>query len=130
MQHSTNEPSPPLTATAFEIVFLVLTIVAAALFWRFGGPLDTWVLEGKLSDNQIVALMLFAWLFLVLGIVVRKPKFRYPLLTVWVILASLMRVYQDLHPIINLAAALCILVGLTILNRVMMKRARSKKLTD
>jgi hypothetical protein len=108
--------------TVFEIVFLVLTIVVPACFARFGGPFDDWVKQGNIGGSQISILMYVAWLSLALGIFIGKRAFRYGFLAAWMVLASLMRVYQEQHPIMNLLAALSLLMALAISNRVGRRR--------
>ena len=114
--------------TVAEIVYLVMTIIVAAYFGRFGGPFDDWIRQLAVESRLVMTLMYSAWAFLALGIVVRKPAFRYGFLTCWVILASLMRIYQEHHPVKNLIAALCVLIVVTILNRIGQQRTRRKEL--
>jgi len=125
MRHDDNQPTGVPVRTIAEIVFLVLTIIVAAYFGRFGGPFDDWVSQENLEGTHVTILMYLAWSFLALGIVVRKPAIRYGFLTSWMVLASLMRIYQEQNPLMNLVAALSVLIAVTILNRIGRIRSRS-----
>ena len=124
MRHNDRQPTSIFVGTIAEIVFLVLTIVVAGYIGRFGGPFDDWVRQGNLEGNQIVVLMYLAWSFLALGIVVRTPAVRYGFLACWIVLASLMHIYQEQNPIMNLVAALCVLIAVTLLNRFRQNQSR------
>ncbi len=118
MHNDDDQPIGIFVGTAAEIIFLVLTIVVAACFGRFGGPFDEWVRQGGFDSGQVAVFMYLAWSVLVLGILARKPAFRYGFLTCWMVLASLMRIYQEQNPLMNLVTALGVLVAVTLSNRI------------
>ncbi len=125
MRNDDDQPTSVFVGTAAEIVFLVLTIMAAAYFGRFGGPFDDWIRQGGFDGGQVAIFMYLAWSFLALGILARRPALRYGLLTCWLILASLMRIYQEQNPLMNLVAALGVLFAVTLSNRIGRNRSNT-----
>ena len=124
MTHNVDDqPSGILVGTVAEIGFLIFTIVVAACFGQFGGPFDDWVKQAGLEGSQILILMFLAWSCLTLGILVRKPVLRYGFLICWMILASLMRIFQEQKPLANLVAALGVLVAISLANRISKNRS-------
>ena len=108
--------------TIVHLLFFIATMAVASYFGRFGGPFDDWVRAGNLQDTQIIILMLLAWSLLATGIIVRKFPLQFVFLTGWAGLSSLMGIFQDLYPFLNLAAALCVLIGIVFRNRIRLRR--------